>query len=168
LVQSAILFATALAFAFAMTSAKDGLFTVAVPPSLKPEGTITPADRIELARLQDLMTKGVFLEPGLTIGALAARMSVPEHRLRKLINNHLGYRNFAAFINDHRIDEAKRRLGEASLAREQITGLAFDLGFASLAPFNRAFKERVGMSPSEFRTKALTSLLESAPGRLPS
>jgi AraC-like DNA-binding protein len=168
LVQSAMLFGTALAFAFAMTAAKDGLFALPAPAPLKPEGLVVPADRIELARLQDLMGKGVFLEAGLSIGALAARMGVPEHRLRKLINNHLGYRNFAAFINDHRIDEAKRRLGEASLAREQITGLAFDLGFASLAPFNRAFKERVGMSPSEFRTKALTTLLEATPGRLPS
>jgi AraC-like DNA-binding protein len=168
LLQSSMLLVTSLAFAMAMTAAKDGLFILADPVSLKTLGDVAPADRIELARLQDLMAKGVFLEPSLTIGGLAARMGVPEHRLRKLINNHLGYRNFAAFINDHRIDEAKRRLGNAALARDQITGLAFDLGFASLAPFNRAFKERVGMSPSEFRTKTLTELLQTADNRMPS
>ncbi|MCU0832569.1 MAG: helix-turn-helix domain-containing protein [Rhizobiaceae bacterium] len=168
LIQSAMLFGTSLAFAAAMTAAKEELFANPRPVALKAEGSIAPADRIELARLQDLMVKGVFLEPGLSIGGLADRMGVPEHRLRKLINNHLGYRNFAAFINDHRIDEAKRRLGNAALARDQITGLAFELGFASLAPFNRAFKERVGMSPSEFRTRTLTELLKSADSRVPS
>ena len=148
--------ATLFAFLLAISTLRESLLFV--PETVKPinDAALTPADRIELTRLRALMQHGVFLEPNLTIGTLAAKMNMPEHRLRKLINNHLGHRNFAAFINDQRIDEAKRRLGNGELAREQITGLAFDLGFASLAPFNRAFRDRVGMSPSEYRTKALT------------
>ena len=155
--QSGIIFATILVFTASISTLHDSL--VAIPMSVaKPvvDTTLAPADRLELVRLRSLMEHGVFLEPNLTIGSLAAKMKMPEHRLRKLINNHLGHRNFAGFINDQRIEEAKKRLGDGNLAREQITGLAFDLGFASLAPFNRAFRERVGMSPSEFRTKALT------------
>ena len=103
------------------------------------------------------MNEGIYLNSGLTIGELANRMNMPEHRLRRLINKGLGYRNFAAFINDHRIEEARRRLSEPETAREQITSLAFDLGYSSLAPFNRAFRERMGMSPSQYREKALAT-----------
>ena len=163
LLKSIAMFSIIFAFAIAGTSFREDLFAVpAETPRLRVEHTgQTPADRIELRRLETAMAERAFLEPGLTIGALADTLGIPEHRLRRLINRHLGYRNFAAFINDHRIDEAKRRLGDEALAREQITGLAFDLGFASLAPFNRAFRERVGMSPSEFRNKALAARVEA-------
>lgn len=117
---------------------------------------LSAADRIDLGRLRDLMEEGAYLHSGLSIGQLASQMNIPEHRLRKLINNGLGYRNFAAFINDHRIADAKKRLAEPSFAREQITSLAFDLGYTSLAPFNRAFRERTGQSPTEFREQSLT------------
>lgn len=133
-----------------------------LPASAQPQNltmsaeNLNAADRIDLGRLRDLMEEGAYLNTGLSIGQLAGQMNIPEHRLRKLINNGLGYRNFAAFINDHRIAEAKRRLAEPSFAREQITGLAFDLGYTSLAPFHRAFKERTGQSPTEFREQSLT------------
>lgn len=155
--QSGVIFATILVFTAAISTLRDSLVEMPVSAA-KPavDTALAPADRLELARLRTMMGHGVYLEPNLSIGSLAAKMHMPEHRLRKLINNHLGHRNFAAFINDQRVEEAKRRLGDGSLAREQITGLAFDLGFASLAPFNRAFRDRVGMSPSEYRTKALT------------
>jgi AraC-like DNA-binding protein len=154
--QSGAVLATLFAFLMSISTLRDNL--ISMPAVAKPasDAVLNPADRLELNRLRTMMEHGVYLEPNLTIGSLAAKMHMPEHRLRKLINNHLGHRNFAAFINDQRIDEAKRRLGDGDLAREQITGLAFDLGFASLAPFNRAFRDRVGMSPSEYRNKALT------------
>ncbi len=154
--QSGVIFATIFAFTAAIGTLRDNL--VASPIAIiRPadDSALAPADRLELSRLRTMMAHGVYLEANLSIGSLAAKMNMPEHRLRRLINNHLGHRNFAAFINDQRIEEAKRRLGNGKLAREQITGLAFDLGFASLAPFNRAFRDRVGMSPSEYRTKAL-------------
>ncbi len=154
--QSGAVLATLFAFLTSISSLRENLISMPVTSKAVNETTLAPADRLELNRLRTLMEHGVYLEPNLTIGSLAAKMSMPEHRLRKLINNHLGHRNFASFINDQRIEEAKRRLGKGELAREQITGLAFDLGFASLAPFNRAFRDRVGMSPSEYRTKALT------------
>ena len=101
------------------------------------------------------MDEGLYLSPGLTIGSLANMLELPEHRLRKLINNGMGYRNFAGFLNDYRIDEARRRLASAEFVNRQITTLAFDVGFGSLAPFNRAFRDRTGMSPTEYREKML-------------
>lgn len=127
----------------------------ASPQVQAPTEELPAADRIDLGHLRDLMEQGAYLTDGLTIGALATRMNLPEHRLRKLINQGLGYRNFAAFLNDYRIEEAQRRLAEPALVHTQITQLAFELGYGSVAPFNRAFRERVGMSPREFREQAL-------------
>jgi AraC-like DNA-binding protein len=45
------------------------------------------------------------------------------------------------------------------MAREQIIQHAFSLGYASLAPFNRAFRERVGVSPTEYREGALAGAI---------
>ncbi|MEM9999294.1 MAG: AraC family transcriptional regulator [Pseudomonadota bacterium] len=117
--------------------------------------SFSAADRIDLGRIRDLMEDGAFLSPGLSIGELAQQLALPEHRLRKLINGALGYRNFAAFVNDYRIVEAKRRLALPDFVHTQITSLAFDLGYGSLAPFNRAFRERAGISPSEYREQVL-------------
>lgn len=150
----------ALAVAVTLTTSVSSIRKTLLPVPQQNRTTISDevlsaADRIDLGRLRDLMEEGAYLNAGLSIGELAGQMNVPEHRLRKLINSGLGYRNFAAFLNDHRIDEAKRRLGRPTFAREQITGLAFDLGYASLAPFNRAFRERTGKSPTEYREDTL-------------
>lgn len=155
LAVAAMLFVVAGAFGFGIAGIRKSLLPEAARPSPQPGAANSAADRFDLARLEKLMASGVYLHSGLTIGELANQMNMPEHRLRRLINKGLGYRNFAAFINDHRIEEAKRRLAEPETAREQITSLAFDLGYSSLAPFNRAFRERIGMSPSQYREKAL-------------
>src|SRR5882724_4422453 len=59
----------------------------------------------------------LYLEQGLTIAALAKRLGVPEHRLRKHINEALGHSNFNAYVNRHRIAAAKAALRDPKLAR---------------------------------------------------
>lgn len=110
------------------------------------------ADRATLAKLDEVMGSGeAWRREGLTIGSLADEVGVPEHRLRRLINDRLGHRNFAAFVNAHRIEEAKRRLRDPAHAQASVSTIAFDLGFGSLGPFNRAFKDVTGQTPSEWR-----------------
>ncbi|MCY0096628.1 helix-turn-helix transcriptional regulator [Hoeflea ulvae] len=161
LIYSAVYFCLALGFSYWLTALKDGLFQRPVNGAVAEagRGELSAADRLELDRVVKAMDGGLYLEPGLTIGALADLLSVPEHRLRRLINGGLGYRNFAAFVNDYRIREAKRRLSDPEMAREQIIQHAFSLGYASLAPFNRAFRERVGVSPTEYRENALAGVI---------
>ena len=40
----------------------------------------------------------IYHREGLTIGSLSAEFGVQEYRLRQLINEGLGYRNFNAFF----------------------------------------------------------------------
>ena len=125
---------------------------------------LAPAEMIELESLRAAIADGICLEPELTLSALSGRIAIPEHRLRRLIGKGLGYRNFAAFLNDHRVEEAKRRLADPLRVREQIATVAFDLGYASLATFNRAFRQIAGTTPSEYRATALSKVVDSAKG----
>jgi AraC-like DNA-binding protein len=117
---------------------------------------IDRAAKADLDRLECLMARDqVWKEEGLTIASLALRASMPETQLRRLINDCLGYRNFPSYVNAHRIAAAKTRLSDPNEARVSISTIAYDIGFASLGPFNRAFKEEAGVSPSEWRRKSL-------------
>lgn len=91
----------------------------------------------------------------LTIAALAATLGEQEYRLRRTINQAMGHRNFAQFLNSYRLAEVKSALSDPAQREVPILTIALDAGFGSLGPFNRAFREAEGMTPSEFRNKAL-------------
>ena len=98
---------------------------------------------------------------GLTIAALASQLGEQEYRLRRLINGHLGYRNFAAFLNGYRLNEVREALADPAQRTVPILTIALDAGFGSLAPFNRAFREAEGMTPSAYRQARTSSIPES-------
>ena len=102
-------------------------------------------------QLKQLMTDGFYRQPQLTITALAAELTTPEHQLRKLINQHLGFRNFSDFLNSYRLPEACAQLEDISQIRKPVLTLALELGYGSVATFNRAFKAKTGRSPKEYR-----------------
>ncbi|MBR0826531.1 AraC family transcriptional regulator [Bradyrhizobium manausense] len=115
-------------------------------------------DPLLLRRLDHLMkVERIYRQEGLAIGMLAARLDVPEYRLRQAINEGLGYRNFNAFLNRYRIDDARVALSDMAQREVPVLTIAMDAGFQSIGPFNRAFKAETGMTPSEFRREALTS-----------
>ena len=100
-------------------------------------------------------TDKLYLEQGLTIAALAKRLGGPEHSLRKHINEALGHSNFNAYVNRHRIAAAKVALRDPQLAHLPVLTIALDSGFASLPPFNRAFRAETGQSATAYRSVAL-------------
>jgi AraC-like DNA-binding protein len=91
----------------------------------------------------------------LTIATLAARLGEQEYRLRRLINGQLGHRNFAAFLNGYRLAEVKAALSDPTQKEVPILTIALDAGFGSLGPFNRAFREAEGMTPSLYRAQSV-------------
>ena len=115
-------------------------------------------DGVQLAALRRLMEHDrVYREEGLSIGGLAARLGLAEHALRRLINQRLGHRNFNAFLNGYRLDEVIAALADPAQEAVPILTIALDAGFQSIGPFNRAFKSRTGVTPSEFRREQLGS-----------
>lgn len=137
-------------------TASDGIASsdpTAPMPALA-AGSDPAEDRLALA-LQHLMAvERVYRADDMSVANLAARLSVPEYRLRRLINQRLGYRNFNAFVNGYRLDAVRAALADPAQREVPVLTLALDAGFQSIGPFNRAFKAATGLTPTEFRREA--------------
>lgn len=109
-------------------------------------------DDVRLAeRLRRLLAEeAIDSRPELKIGDVAARLGEPEHRVSQCISAALGFPNFNRWINHHRIARAKGMLADPG-ERRSILEIAFACGFASLGPFNRAFRDEVGATPRDYR-----------------
>ena len=117
---------------------------------------LTPAESAVLADLERaLEEEQVHLQGGLTIGALASTLGTGEHVLRRVINRGLGYRNFNDFLHARRIHEACQELARPDQARLPVLSIAMKVGYGSIGTFNRAFKARVGMTPTAYRRNSL-------------
>ena len=149
----AILVATTAFGVALLQSDSDLLFDPAQPAP--PQPSLSPAENVLKTNLDTVMAEGVYREPGLSIGGLAAKLGVPEHRLRALINQRLGYRNFSDFLNSHRIADAQAWLTDPAKVALPVLTIAMDLGYGSLAPFNRAFRDTTGQTPTDYRRAAL-------------
>jgi AraC-like DNA-binding protein len=146
--------------------------TAAIAPGDTPRKTqITTRDGddrdqvapILLRRLENLMAvERIYRQEGLSIGALAVKLDLQEYRLRQVINEGLGYRNFNAFLNRYRIDDARAALSDPTQKDVPVLTIAMDAGFQSIGPFNRAFKADTGVTPTEFRRHALAELQAGA------
>ena len=154
--NAAILAAVVAAIAFSLMRI-DGetiFATAATKPSIA--AAVQDDSGVADQRLIDALTRlmadeRIYRHEGITIGSLATKLGVPEYKLRRLINQRLGYRNFNVFLNDHRIAEAKAALADRSQAEVPVITIAMDAGFQSLGPFNRAFKATTGVTPTEYR-----------------
>ena len=117
-----------------------------------PSDDLSHTEKQWLEKLNNLMLMDkAYRRSDLTIKKLALELKIPEHLLRKLINHQLGYRNFRRYLNGFRLEEATTRLRSLEDERTPILTIALDAGFASITPFNRAFRDCYGQSPSEYR-----------------
>jgi AraC-like DNA-binding protein len=105
----------------------------------------------ELERL--MVEEKIYREENFTIRRLAEALNIKEYRLRRLINTNLGYRNFNQFLNQYRIEEVARLLVDPDTRHLPVLSIALDMGYRSLSPFNKAFREIKGMTPTEYRSR---------------
>lgn len=172
-VAAVLLLAMSSAAMAAFLRADPELFGSAPEASGATASTQTPVlSREETASataLDRLMSEErLYREPGLTISRLALKLRLPEHRLRRLINQRLGHRNFNAFLNQWRLADVKQALADPGQKTVPISTIALDAGYESLGPFNRAFKAETNLTPSEFRAHSLAMTSEPPGGMLTS
>ena len=96
----------------------------------------------------------VYRDGELTVASLAAKLKMPEYRLRKLIHEQMGYRNFNALLHDYRIADACRSLADPAKNSLPILTIALTVGYNSINPFNRAFRDAKATTPSAYRAQA--------------
>ena len=162
IVDAALLAALASAFAlFTMRGDRSPFAQAAEASRPDPDTAARPSAAIDdqedalLARLRQLMEEEkVYRREGFGVSALVAALDVPEYRVRRLINQRLGHRNFSSFVNGYRLAEAMAALADPAQADVPILTIALDTGFQSIGPFNRAFKAHTGMTPTAYRKQA--------------
>lgn len=93
-----------------------------------------------------------YLDRELSIFDLSKQLKIPRHFLSEVINEHMG-KNFYNLVNDYRIEEVKKRLEDSKYRHLTILAIAYDSGFNAKSSFNTIFKEKTGMTPSEYQKK---------------
>lgn len=147
-------------------AAPPGKTEPAPPEPAEPTAAVAARDDAEDQRweqtLQRLMTEQqAYRDEDLSVARLADRLGLPEYRLRRLINQRLKHRNFNAYINTFRIEDAQRALADPAQREQPVLHIALEAGFQSIGPFNRAFKAHTGLTPTEFRRQAAPELADS-------
>ena len=103
-----------------------------------------------------------YRETGLTLPMLAHMIQVSPHHLSQVINEKLN-KSFFDFVNEYRVDDAKKAMTGPDAGRFSILGIAMDAGFNSKSAFYTAFKKHTGITPSRFKELTKRPAIASSP-----
>lgn len=101
----------------------------------------------ELLKLMEV--EKPYLKSDLRLPELAERLSISTNHLSQILNQELGM-SFFDFINEYRVDEAKKKLIHPDFRHLTFLAIAYEAGFSSKASFNRVFKKHTGKTPSSY------------------
>jgi AraC-like DNA-binding protein len=90
-----------------------------------------------------------FIHPDFSISDIALALQVPQNHVSYCINT-IMQTKFSALKSDLRIDYAAELLSENLNESFTIEGIAQQSGFRTRASFYSAFKEKIGVTPTEF------------------
>ncbi|HOP63671.1 MAG TPA: helix-turn-helix domain-containing protein [Spirochaetota bacterium] len=100
-------------------------------------------------RLQELMRdEKIFADEELTLRDLASELGISQHQLSQILNEKLK-KNFNTFVNEYRVEEAKKMLIDEPA--RSILSIGIAVGFNSNTAFSTVFSKITGTTPSQFR-----------------
>jgi len=103
----------------------------------------------ELERLMG--QEHIFTDSLLSLAGLAKQLRVSTNILSQVIN--VNYKkSFFEFLSGYRIQLAMTYLSDQT-RKDNISEIAYDVGFNSLSAFNTAFKKQNGITPSQYRKR---------------
>ena len=92
----------------------------------------------------------LYTEPKLNIDFLANEVDINASKLSTIIN-HFSTKNFNDYINEFRIELAKKLLIDADYINYTITAIGLESGFNSKSTFYYTFKKLTGLTPTEYQ-----------------
>jgi AraC-like DNA-binding protein len=87
-----------------------------------------------------------------TVAALSARHRLSPRYIRKLFEGE--NTSLSQFVLGHRLRRVHRLLADPRYAERTISDIALAVGFGDISTFNREFRRRFGMTPSDVRRGA--------------
>lgn len=139
-----------LAFVYLVTTSLFRIYPQTVEDSRSQNEGLT-LEEIQIAKKIEALLEldKIYHEASYSRTDLARELGISEMQTSKIINQHF-HGSFPQIMNKLRIEDAKRFLTDTD---ENISVIYKEVGFNSLATFNRVFKEFVGQTPSQFRAK---------------
>lgn len=105
-----------------------------------------------ISRINELMkTEKLFENPNLKLADVAKKMKILPHTVSQVLNDNHG-KGFPQYLNEFRIEEAKKILKEDS--NSTLEAIGYDCGFNSKSTFFAAFKKNTGLTPAKYRSQS--------------
>ncbi len=102
-----------------------------------------------IAHLYEAMNEKQFHKnTNIKLNDIAKYLTISPHKLSQLLNDNLG-KSFASFINECRIEDAKKLIKENN--QFTLEAIGFEAGFSSKSTFYATFKKVTGKTPSEYK-----------------
>lgn len=92
----------------------------------------------------------LFKDPLLSRSDLATRLETNEGYLSQIINQEINS-SVIQFVNEYRIEEAKKLLHNPVFNKYSVEAIGLEAGFKSKSAFYDVFKTSLGMSPGAYR-----------------
>ncbi|MEW6990556.1 helix-turn-helix domain-containing protein [Colwelliaceae bacterium 6441] len=109
----------------------------------------TAADDIAQRIEEQLHTQQLYLNDKLTLTDLANCLGIKSHMLSQVINQRMKT-NFYRLINSYRVQHAVGLLEDKAI-NWPIERIAFESGFSNRVTFNKAFKEQMNCTASNYK-----------------
>lgn len=109
-------------------------------------------EAIQEAFIKLIIEEEGFKDQALNLEVVAKKLNVSRTYLSQVINETYD-QNFNSFINECRVNLAKKYLLSPQYELYSIQGVAETVGFKSISSFNSAFKKNTGLTPSYYRNK---------------
>ncbi len=118
-------------------------------------------DQATKSKITDQLKKAVegdkiFLDPEMNLQILASKINTNTKYLSRYINQ-VHNKSFTNYINELRVDEAKKLMLTEDTRNYTLETIASMCGFNSKSAFNTAFKKVVNQTPSEFREQSMAA-----------
>lgn len=146
-------------FGFIHSSVFNGKSLVKTLPFLKyNKSGLSESHSIELQKelLEVMTTKEPYLDSDLKLIDLAGMMNINRHHASQIINENFDM-SFFEFINNYRVEEAERLITNIKEENLKLVDVAYRSGFNNRITFYKAFKNKNGITPSEYKSKILSA-----------
>jgi AraC-like DNA-binding protein len=111
---------------------------------------IEEAQRYKIRLMEVMEEQELYLDEGLTLPDLGRASGLSAPQISQVLNGQMN-QNFFSFVNNYRIQLARRMLMSPETAGMPIVELAVEVGFKSKSSFYDAFKRATNMTPTQFK-----------------
>lgn len=147
-----ILVVLGLGFGYLISTAFLRVYPLPVALNNPKSVALKPDEKAVAEKIQALLELDkVYHEHSFSRSDMARELGVSESALSRIVNAHFG-KSFPALLSEYRVEDAKRMLQNPQIP---IQVVASEVGFNSLASFNRVFRDLTGQTPSSYRDRQL-------------